>query len=1023
VAHEDDPERAVRAALAIRDAVGELNDETPELDLHVRVGVNTGEALVTLGARPQQGEGMAAGDVVNTASRLQAAAPVDGILVGEATYRATASAIEYREADPVEAKGKADPVDTWEALQARARLGVDVVWSAAAPLVGRERELAVLTGALARAREERSTQLVTLVGEPGIGKSRLVAELLQAVHEDPDLIFWRQGRSLPYGEGVSYWALAEMVKNHAGILETDPDEGAGDKLEQAVARLIDDVEDAQWIVRHLRPLVGLVTEELRGDRQAEAFAAWRRFFEAMAERDSTVLVFEDLHWADDGLLDFIDHLVEWATGVPLLVVCTARPELLARRPGWGGGKPNSVTASLSPLSSEDTARLLGHLLERSVLPADVQTALLNRAGGNPLYAEEFARMAVDRDLMERPEALPLPETVQGIIAARLDGLSSEEKTLLQDASVVGKVFWVGAVSAIGGMDRYRAEELLHGLERRQFVRRDRRSSVAGETEYAFWHLLVRDVAYGQIPRGRRGEKHRLAAEWTAGLAADRVEDRAEMIAHHYLSALEYARAAGQSTERLEGAALQALVAAGDRAMSLNAFGAGVRFYGEAAGLIPGDDPDRPYLLFKYGRARWLHEEAGDEELPEARDLLLARGDLERAAEAEIMVGDLEWHRARRDAAFERFDSARALVEDRTASPSKAWVVAHVSRFLMLAARHQESIDLGREALEMAEALGLDDLRSTALNNIGVSRSAMGDRDGLSELQASIDLAAEINSPWDEARGYLNLASITGLLGDLRQGRVLHERADEISRRYGLATGVRFLRGERAVDLFDAGEWEEALRTADEFLAEVEAGSPHYMEGTCRLVRAYIRVARDQVDGALTDGARAVEVAREAKDPQILQPALGDYARLLLMAGRAREAEATTDELLALAADDPHLVWSLWFVPVSLVLASLGRAAEVPRWADLARPETPWIRAGVAIAEGDLPEAADLLAEIGALSHESYLRLLAAEGLLSAGRRAEGEEQLRRALSFFREVDATAYIRRGETLMGAAATGG
>jgi class 3 adenylate cyclase/tetratricopeptide (TPR) repeat protein len=1020
VAHEDDPERAVRAALAIREAVAELNGENPGLDLHVRVGVNTGEALVTLGARPSEGEGMAAGDVVNTASRLQASAPVDGILVGEATYRATAAAIEYREADPVAAKGKAEPVGAWEPLEARARLGVDVVRTAATPLVGRERELAVLTGALARAREERSTQLVTLIGEPGIGKSRLVAELLQAVESDPDLIFWRQGRSLPYGEGISFWALAEMVKNQAGILETDPDDVAGGKLEQAVVRLVQDAEDGRWIARHLRPLVGLGSDELRGDRQAEAFAAWRRFFEAMAERDPTVLVFEDLHWADDGLLDFVDHLVEWATGVPLLVACTARPELLARRPGWGGGKPNSVTASLSPLSSDETARLLAHLLERSVLPAEMQTALLSRAGGNPLYAEEFARMAADRDLMERPEALPLPESVQGIIAARLDGLTTEEKSLLQDASVLGKVFWMGGVSAIGGMDRYRAEELLHGLERRQFVRKDRRSSVAGETEYAFWHLLVRDVAYSQIPRGRRAEKHRTAAEWTAGLAADRVEDRAEMIAHHYLAALEYSRTAGMSTEQLEGAALQALVAAGDRAMSLNAFGAAVRFYREATALVPGEHPDRPDLLFKYGRARWLHEEAGLEELDEARDLLLAVDDVERAAEAEIMVGDLVWHQARRDAAFQRFDSARALVEQRPASPSKAWVVAHVSRFLMLAARHQESIDLGREAIEMAEALGLDDLRSTALNNIGVSRSAMGDREGLRELQASIDLAAEINAPWDEARGYLNLASIVGLLGDLRQGQVLHERADEICRRYGLGSGLRFLRGERVGDLFDAGEWEEGLRTADEFLAEVEAGSPHYMEGTCRLVRAYIRLARGHVDGALADGVRAVEVAHEAKDPQILQPTLGDYARLLLMAGRAGQAEAVTDELLTVAADDPHLVWSLWFVPVSLVLTSVGRAAEVPRLAEMATPETPWIRAGVAIAEGDLAAGADVLAEIGSLSHEAYLRLLASERFLSDGRWSEAEEQLQRTLVFFREVGATAYIRRGEAILASTA---
>jgi class 3 adenylate cyclase/tetratricopeptide (TPR) repeat protein len=1021
VAHEDDPERAVRAALAIRDAVGELNEGDTELDLHVRIGVNTGEALVALSARPIEGEGMASGDVVNTAARLQAAAPIDGILVGEVTYRSTAGVIEYREADPVTAKGKVEPVAVWQPLQARARLGVDVVRQAHTALIGRERELEVLAGALARAREERSPQLVTLVGEPGIGKSRLVAELLQIVERDPDLIFWRQGRSLPYGEGVSFWALGEMVKGQAGILETDRDEDAEAKLHAAVGELLTEEEDAAWVERHLRPLVGLAGEQLRDDRQAEAFAAWRRFLEALAERSPTVLVFEDLHWADDGLLDFIDHLVEWAGGVPLLVICTARPELLARRAGWGGGKPNAVTLSLSPLSGEETARLLSHLLERAVLPAEVHSALLSRAGGNPLYAEEFARMAAERDLLSRPEALPLPESVQGIIAARLDGLSGEEKALLQDASVIGKVFWLGGVSSVGGMDRHAAEEVLHKLERRQFVRRDRRSSVAGETEYAFWHLLVGDVAYGQIPRARRAEKHRLAAEWTAALAADRVEDRAEMLAHHYRAALKFSRAAGQDVTVLKAPARQALFAAGERAMALNAFGAAERFYADAVALADTADPERPHLLFRHGRALWLHTESGQEVLAEARDGLMSIGAVEPAAEAEIMIGDLLWHEARRDAAFERFDRARELIESLPTSASKAWVVAHVSRFQMLAGRNEEAIALGREALEMAEALGLANLRATCLNNIGVARVAAGDRDGLREIEASIAIAEQVSSPWDEARGYLNLASVVGYLGDLRRCRELHERATEISRRHGLETGIRFLRAELSLDLYHAGEWEEALKMADEFIAEVEVGSAHYMESACRFVRAWIRLARGRVDEALTDGARAVEVARDAKDPQALHPTLGEYARLLLLAGRPVDAERFADEVLELAAaEKDQLVRSQWIVPVAFVLAESGRPDEALAEADKTPLATPWADAARAVAQGDLPEAADVMAQIGARSDEAYARLLGAERLMAEGREQDAQVQLSRALAFHRAVGATAYLRQGEALLASTA---
>jgi predicted ATPase len=276
---------------------------------------------------------MVAGDVVNTAARLQSAAPVNSVLVDETTHRATRQRIDYREAERVHAKGKAEPVPVWEATEARSRFGVDVEQAGAA-FVGRRRELDFLADTLARAREERTAQLVTLVGVPGIGKSRLVYELSRLADAEPELLFWRQGRSLPYGEGVTYWALAEMAKAHAGILDTDSPEEAERKLAEAVADL--QSESPERLLENLRPLVGLGSDGDAGGERSERFAAWRQFLEGLAEQHPTVLVFEDLHWADDDLLDFVDHLVDWSSGVPLLVVCTARPELLERRPGWGG---------------------------------------------------------------------------------------------------------------------------------------------------------------------------------------------------------------------------------------------------------------------------------------------------------------------------------------------------------------------------------------------------------------------------------------------------------------------------------------------------------------------------------------------------------------------------------------------------------------------------------------------------------------------------------------------------------------
>jgi len=389
-AHEDDPERAVRAALAIRDFAVEEG-------LELRVGITTGEALVSLGASTSEGEGMASGDVVNTAARLQSAAPVNGILADETTYRATRTAIEFAEAPAVDAKGKTEPISVWEATEAHSRFGVDVTHHARAELVGREQELGFLRDGFLRARSTRTPQLVTLVAVPGMGKSRLVYELMRIVDSDSELVTWRQGRCLAYGDGVAFWALAEVVKAQAGISERHTEDEAAERLHAAVEDAIDDANDVRWVESHLRPLVGLEADTgLGGDRRGEAFAAWRRFLEALAEQRPLVLVLEDLHWADDGLLDFVDELVDWLSGVPLLVVCSARPELLERRPGWGGGKLNASTIGLSPLSSDQTALLISHVLERSLLPAEIQQALLERSEGNPLYAEQFAQLYLER---------------------------------------------------------------------------------------------------------------------------------------------------------------------------------------------------------------------------------------------------------------------------------------------------------------------------------------------------------------------------------------------------------------------------------------------------------------------------------------------------------------------------------------------------------------------------------------------------------------------------------------------------
>jgi class 3 adenylate cyclase len=371
IAHEDDPERAVRAALAIRDWTAEHGE------LQVRIAITTGEALVHLEAKPLAGEGMASGDVVNTAARLQAAAPENGVVVDEATYRATDDVVEYWEAKPIAAKGKAEPVGVWQAVRTLAP--IRPAREPRAPFVGRAHELAIMRDAFAGALAERSIRLVTLVGVPGIGKSRLVHEFLNDAEHAGTSVTWLQGRSLPYGAGVTLWALGEIVKAHASILESDGEVEAEEKLRRAVTETLGKTKDADWVHGHLRPLIVPPSDgETRGDRRAESFAAWRRFMEALAGQLPLVLVLEDVHWADDTLLDFVEYLVEWASEAPLLVLATTRPELLDRRPAWAASKPGVETVMLAPLSDEETTRLIAALLERP--------AARGRDSSNPAHA-------------------------------------------------------------------------------------------------------------------------------------------------------------------------------------------------------------------------------------------------------------------------------------------------------------------------------------------------------------------------------------------------------------------------------------------------------------------------------------------------------------------------------------------------------------------------------------------------------------------------------------------------------------
>ena len=1006
VAHEDDPERAVRAALTIQDAIAELNDADPRLELEVRVGVHSGEALVSIGARPELGEAMVAGDVMNTAARLQSAAPPGGILVGESTYRTTDRAIEYADHDAVTAKGKSGPLRAWLAVARRSRYGIDLGEGLRAPLVGRTEELDVLSGALSRVRTRREAQLVTLVGVPGIGKSRLVQELFQIIEQTPELIIWRQGRSLPYGEGVALWALGEMVKAQAGILESDRADEASAKLSAAVRDLVSDDVEARWVERHLRPLAGVRDSLSVGEASLEeAVTAWRRFLEAMAESRPTILVFEDLHWADDALLDFVDSLADRVVDVPLLVVCSARPELLERRPGWGGGKRNATTVSIAPLTDEETARLLGELLDRAVLPAEQQLELLQRAGGVPLFAEEYVRMQHDGGTAD------VPQTLHGIVAARIDGLPRPEKALLQAAAVLGKVFWSDALAAIADTEPEKLDERLFALERKEFVRRERRSAVAGARQLAFVHALVRDAAYGQVPRAERARLHRRAAEWIETLAPDRSEDRAEMLAHHYVAALDFARSADVDVEDMAAHAAAALREAGDRAYALNAYVAAARHYASALELAPLD----PKGLLAYGRAFSYSESGGDDVFAAAAEAALAVDDVETAAEAEMERGILLFLQGDRDAASSHFDRAASLVAAVGPSRAKAFVTSSISRFLMLAGRSDEAIEVGSEALVMAEALGLHGIRSHALNNIGVAKANAGDLSGLDDLRTSLDIAVEHNLP--EARRALNnLASMVYAHGDIRGAEAFSRESHEVSERFGMLAAAYWDRAELTMYAYHAGRWDDAMTELDYLIAQSEEGARHYMEALCRDVRSRMSLARGDVAGAVDDATAMLELAVGIKDPQVLHTARAAAANVFLDAGRTEDAASEVDALLAEVGVEDVRDVTFWAPHLAAAMDALGRGQEFLERAPGLGTATPWLEAASCWVRGEFERAADLFGEIGSLPDEALARLRAAEKLVAAGRRPEADEQLARALAFWRSVGATRYIREGEALL-------
>jgi class 3 adenylate cyclase len=558
-AHGDDAERAVRAALAVRDWAEQDR-------LEVRIAVNTGEAIVALEAQPGRGESMVAGDVVNTASRLQSASPVGAVLVGEETYTSTRNAIEYRPAQPVLAKGKSAPVRAWLALRPTAAIGERPV--APVPMIGRDRELETLSGIWERVSTDARTHFVTVFGPAGIGKSRLGLELAQLVAGQGGRVI--RGRSTPYGQSTPYSAFGQQVKQVAGIFDNDEPADARAKLVSSLAQMTGPAA-AEEHEPQLATLLGLSGEREAVDRETLLFSA-RVFVESLALDGPTMLLYEDIHWADESLLDLLHTLGARVRDVPVMLVALARPELLAERPDWGGGLPAYTALQLEPLTGTASHELAAALLAESGLAGDRAELVSETAEGNPLFIEELSAA-----IAEKSTAGVLPTNIREIIAARLDALPPEERSVLVDASVVGRVFWRGALLEMA--PRNDLATLLGSLEARDLIRREAVSRLRGDQQFGFKHGLIHEVAYQRLPRAARRERHAAVAAYLEETTGD-VGQTYEALAHHW-------QEAGQP-ER----AVDCLLVAADQAARGWAKGHAVTLYSTALKIMDEDDHRR-----------------------------------------------------------------------------------------------------------------------------------------------------------------------------------------------------------------------------------------------------------------------------------------------------------------------------------------------------------------------------------------------------------------------------------------------
>jgi class 3 adenylate cyclase/tetratricopeptide (TPR) repeat protein len=879
-AHEDDAERAVRAALDLVEAV-QLVGEELRVDLSARAAIVTGEAAVATGHADQA---MVSGDLVNTASRLQAVAPPSAVLVGETTYRAASEAIAFEPVGEQVLRGKVDPVPAYRALRVVARRGgAGRSEQLEPPFVGRQAELRMLKDFHVATAEERRPRIVSVMGQAGIGKSRLVWEYQKYLDGVTDVVYWHQGRSPAYGEGITFWALAEMVRGRAGISEGEELEQIRAKLSQALATWIADEGERAWLEPRLLQLLGAEPVPTGRRDHESLFAAWRTFFERIAEHGVVVLAFEDLQWADDGLLDFIEHVLDWSRDRPIYIVALARPEILDRRPDWGAGRRNFASLVLEPLADEEMRELLSGLVPG--LPERAAARIVRRAEGIPLYAVEIVRMLLTEGRLARDDGtyrplgdlseLTVPPSLHALVAARLDALDPADRALLQAASVLGKTFTVEALSAVSGQPTDEVSPRLRALVRRELLVLQAGPRSPERGQYGFVQSVVREVAYSTLGRRDRRRLHLGAARYfetldDAGIAG--------ALAEHYLAAYR-AQPEGPEAEALAAQTRVALRAAADRAIGLGSFRQAASFFEAALDVTP--DP-RELAELHASAARALGMGAGlpDRAVPHAEkalELVRPLGDRARVLQAVTdLVTALRFARRAADATG-MLEQAADDYADLAESPEYVELRAELARSLMLDGQHARVIEVVDRVLPTAERL---DLPRTVLGLLITRGTSLGPEGRLLEAMAVLRGAISLADAHDyrdlQSRAFLNLSFVASTDDPALSYRIAREGL-VLARRFGLKGPEDFLLANAALGAQDVGDWDWALAEADAVIA-ADPDSPNPSAHRARLTILGLRGA--PVDDELAECLRLA--TDESRPDQV----------------RANDEEAAADALMA-----------------------------------------------------------------------------------------------------------------------------